>query len=72
MQSVANLKHKLHYDLGETKFNSVQSNMRGVTCGGKWGGHLFYSFTNYKRNNFPKISHVFQYAFLTETNYVYY
>jgi len=41
MQSVANLKHKLHYDLGETKFNSVQSNMRGVTCGGKWGGASF-------------------------------
>jgi hypothetical protein len=35
MQSVANLKHELHYDLGETKFNSAQAYMRGISCGVK-------------------------------------
>jgi len=41
MQSIANVKHKQHCDLGETKFSSGQANKRGVTCEGKWVEHLF-------------------------------
>jgi hypothetical protein len=71
MQSVANLKHKMPSNLGENKLNSAHANMCGVTCGGKWVGHLFYSFINYRLNHFLRSPRVFQYAFLTETNYDY-
>jgi hypothetical protein len=43
----ANLKQKLHPDLGETNFGS-SANMVGVICGGRWVGTLLYSVLNYK------------------------